>query len=857
MAKKHNDLWLYLASGLIPFCVITVCFALLQIAPFGDRTILFFDSSIQYLDFASYLQSVFAGENDLIYTFSKNLGGEMVSLFAYYLFSPFSLLFALGTTQQLPVVFTLVVVLKTAACGVTFFYGVSRRFGCKASHLIFSTAYALMAYNTLFGWNIMWMDGVLILPLLALGLERLWQGEKPWLYVGCLAYALMTNFYIGYMLCIASVIFSFALMAAMEDGWKARGIRFGTFALASCIGGFGAAFSWLPTFFTLIGGRGEATADTFVWARTFNILGLAGKLVAGSGNADQIELGLPHVFCGIFTLLLAMLFFLHGKIRLRNRIIALSVMGVLIVSFCIRGLDVIWHGFSPNNAMNFRYAFILSYVLLMTAVYGWQRRSEIPKLLIVFSAGVLLIMCAGLVFMKFRMDISYLSVTGICISGAVVVTTALCLLLGKNLRAAVSAVLILACIFEMGANYYLSIGEALKTAFALNISSYQSFVEQTGAAVDAVKAMDDGFYRLEKTYSRNKNDAMLLNYNGLTHFSSSQDKSVPRFMEQLGMNHMEGIWAEYGSGSTALADSLFGIKYLLSYEDMALRKGYNLTQTVNDVGIYENAHALPIAMLASGEVMEHTLDVTTPFSMQNGMMEAILGAEAQALVPVENWTVTMENLVLAEDGCTYAKENVNEAASLTYTVEVTRQLPLYFYFAAPQQQNVALYINGNPAGSYFNQYRWDVVCAGTYAEGDLVEITLVPQEETLTVTVPSFCYEDREGVCAAVQTIRTSRVTLEKKTSSHLTGSIQAQHDGVLLLTIPFDEGWQLTIDGEKTQYSRALGLFPAAQISKGEHTFALHYVPRGSVAGCCISVAAIAAALLWSLLMKRKKQMP
>ena len=153
MAKKRNDLWLYLASGLIPFCIITVCFALLQIAPFGDRTILFFDSSIQYLDFASYLQSVFSGENDLLYTFSKNLGGEMVSLFAYYLFSPFSLLFAFGTTQQLPVVFTLVVVLKTAACGVTFFYGVSRRFGCKASHLIFSTAYALMAYNTLFGWN--------------------------------------------------------------------------------------------------------------------------------------------------------------------------------------------------------------------------------------------------------------------------------------------------------------------------------------------------------------------------------------------------------------------------------------------------------------------------------------------------------------------------------------------------------------------------------------------------------------------------------------------------------------------------------------------------------------------------------
>ena len=857
MEKKHNTLWLYIASGLIPFCVIAVCFALLQIAPFGDKSILLYDSSIQYLDFASYLQSVFAGENDLIYTFSKNLGGEMVSLFAYYLFSPFSLLFAFGTAQQLPVVFTLVVMLKMSACGVTFFYGASRRFGCKASHLIFSTAYALMAYNTLFGWNIMWMDGVLILPLLALGLERLWQGGKPWLYIGSLAYALTTNFYIGYMLCIASVIFSVALMAAIEDGWKVRGVRFGTFVLASGIGGFAAAFSWLPTFFTLIGGRGEATADTFVWARTFNILGLAGKLVAGSGNAQQIELGLPHVFCGIFTLLLAMLFFLHGKNRLKDRIIALSVMCVLVVSFCIRGLDVIWHGFSPNNAFNFRYAFILSYVLLMVAQYAWRLRAEISKGWILVSACMLLVMCAGLVFMKSRMGLSYLSEMGIGISAVVAVAMALCLLIGKNFRSAVSTVMLMVCIFEMGANYYLSIGESLKTAFALEIPSYQNFVDQTGSAVDAVKSMDTGFYRMEKTYSRNKNDAMLFNYHGLTHFSSSQDKSVPRFMEQLGMNNMEGIWAAYGSGSTALVDVLFGVKYLLSFGDMAQQKEYHLAQTVESVGIYENANALPVAMLASRDVLKNNLNVQTPDTMQNGMLDAVVGTQMNALTPVDCWTVATENLTLTEDGCTYAKENPDEAASLTYIVEITRQMPLYFYFAAPQQQDTSLYLNGEYMGSYFNQYRWDVVYAGTFAPGDHVEITLVPNEDILTVEIPAFFYEDLQALTAAAQTVKSSPVQLEKKTSSHLTGSVHAKKDGALLLTIPYDEGWQLTVDGEKATCEPALGLFLATEISQGEHTFELRYIPRGSVEGCSISAVAIAAALLWMLQGKRKKQMP
>ena len=106
MEKKHNLWQLYAAAILIPCGVLLANFALLGIAPFGDSTVLLYDSSIQYLDFANYLRGVFAGENDLLYTFSKNMGGEMFSLFAYYLCSPFSLLFLLGDTLTMPLIFT-------------------------------------------------------------------------------------------------------------------------------------------------------------------------------------------------------------------------------------------------------------------------------------------------------------------------------------------------------------------------------------------------------------------------------------------------------------------------------------------------------------------------------------------------------------------------------------------------------------------------------------------------------------------------------------------------------------------------------------------------------------------------------
>lgn len=50
------------------------------------------DGNIQYLDFFSYFKDVLSGENSLIYTFSKTLGGSNIAVFSYYLASPFNLL---------------------------------------------------------------------------------------------------------------------------------------------------------------------------------------------------------------------------------------------------------------------------------------------------------------------------------------------------------------------------------------------------------------------------------------------------------------------------------------------------------------------------------------------------------------------------------------------------------------------------------------------------------------------------------------------------------------------------------------------------------------------------------------------
>lgn len=41
----------------------------------------------QYVAFFSQLRSILLGKDDLLYTFGKALGGDMIGLFAYYIAS--------------------------------------------------------------------------------------------------------------------------------------------------------------------------------------------------------------------------------------------------------------------------------------------------------------------------------------------------------------------------------------------------------------------------------------------------------------------------------------------------------------------------------------------------------------------------------------------------------------------------------------------------------------------------------------------------------------------------------------------------------------------------------------------------
>ena len=105
-----------------------------------------------------------------------------------------------------------------------------------------------------YSWNIMWLDCILLFPLIMRGLERLVQEKKGLLYSIALGVSILSNYYISIMTCIFMVIY-FAALLVLEAGkgkragfYLSAAVRFVLYSLAA--GGLAAAVL-LPEIYAL------------------------------------------------------------------------------------------------------------------------------------------------------------------------------------------------------------------------------------------------------------------------------------------------------------------------------------------------------------------------------------------------------------------------------------------------------------------------------------------------------------------------------------------------------------------------------------------------------------------------------
>ena len=171
--KILNKYKVYILSFLAPIILYFVLLFIKDIYPFGQIANIAWDENTQYEQFFNFYYNVLHGNASIDYSFYKSLGGSLVALWGYYLASPVNLVLLFFREMNVLNFVFLITLIKIGLCGLTFSIFIKHRFkNLKDMHVILlSIAYSFTQYVVGQMANIMWLDGVYMLPIILYFIE--------------------------------------------------------------------------------------------------------------------------------------------------------------------------------------------------------------------------------------------------------------------------------------------------------------------------------------------------------------------------------------------------------------------------------------------------------------------------------------------------------------------------------------------------------------------------------------------------------------------------------------------------------------------------------------------------------------
>nr|WP_319218839.1 YfhO family protein [uncultured Trichococcus sp.] len=884
MQKRLTNLYpqknMLCLSFLMPLFVMMVIYATMGVYPFGNNTLLTVDLGQQYVDFFSYYRTTLLSDPSAIFfSFTKSIGGEMLGLWAYYLMSPFNLIFLLFPQSQLPLAVTLLILMKVSASGLTFAYLLISRFEGKGLLVpSFALSYALMGYVIVNQLNVMWLDGLVFLPLIILGLEKLLLGESGLYYSLFLGVMLISNYYIGFMICVFLVfyyVFAFSRQeVVVTKGLKAhlrhffiQSARFFGYSLLGA--GFGSVLL-IPTFYSLLGSKASYANNLIDWRFAYDPVEVVSKFYIGSFNFDQMPSGHPNLFIGTVALTAYIYYFVHPAFSKKERFTSLALTAIFFLAMNVQFLNKIWHAGQYPIWYPYRFSFTVCFFFLLNGFRALRTYRPFPFLL----ACSLLIINAATAIYVLKKDFEFLEPVQVLITAVISVLVLALLMLRDKPRKWLTYALLFVITAEMTANAAIDL-------FRLGYVKQDEFADyQTNlnTMLAEVRTPADTFYRIEKTFQRSKNDSFQANYAGINHFSSTFEKEIPALFGSLGFPDGNGFIV-YSTG-TLFTDALFGVKYFIQDKKLPeafydLNDGvyrlnrnstrpdlthYNLVSETDRSTTFENPYALSLAFGVSDSVLDLEPIEDHPILMQEQVLDAFNNQESIepyfSLRPFDS--NVFQNVTSAADDAqntTYFRSVDGAISRIEFQFTPTSDNPYYLVLdAGIDDDNATLYVN-NLKLDYYTTYRNDqVINIASNQQGENITFTIELREDSIRVQDLKLYELNKTLFEETISRRKMEELTIESFSQTHITGSVTIEtEDEVLLTTIPFSEGWRVTIDGEPAETTIALNGLLAVPVSPGKHSIAFTYRTPYLMTGLSITGASITGGLLLKKYRKKK----
>lgn len=811
-----------LAAFFVPVLVLVVIFAQRGIFPFGEECFLRTDMYHQYAPFFSEFQYKLTHGGSLLYSWDIGMGVNFSALYAYYLASPMNWLVALCPRQFLIEFMTVLIVIKTGLSGLFFTWYLRKHTGTREfGSCFFGIFYALSGYMAAYSWNIMWLDCILLFPVILFGLERLVKEKKGMVYCIALGLSILSNYYISIMICIFMVIYA-AVLVILYPPKKGKefAATAGRFTLYSLLAGGLAAVVLLPEIYAL-----QATASgNFDFPKTVSSYFSIFDMIARHMGNVQTEIGLdhwPNIYCGVAVLMLLLLYLGNKNIKIKEKAVYFSLLLFFYASFSVNVLNFIWHGFHYPNSLPCRQSFIYIALVLVMCYKAYLELKNTPWKHIVMAfwgAAAFVILAEKLVDNEeqFHFAVFYAAILFLALYTG-------CIYLYHSRKWCRDGVLlaVLGLVFCESA-----VNMAVTSIPTTSRTAYVKDNEDTMLLADSIRS--SVFYRIEKGESRTKNDGAWMNFPSASLFSSVASAAMSDFFKSVGCESSTNAYSV--KGSTPFIDALFATRYGI-YPDQQPADG--LKEQIGRQGsmwFYENKYTLPVGFVMPQDMETNwVLDSGNPANVQNDL-SSVLGV-SNLLVPAEG---------------------VSEGKKLTFTADASGDY--YVYVTNKKVEEVSAEI-GERSLSFDNVDRGYFLELGYLPKGQ--EVILQSQTDGNPAMQAEIWRFDPEAMEEIYQCLSKSPLELSSWMDTGLAGSINTPEGGTMFTSIPYDKGWKIWVDGTAVSGRPVFDAFLGVDLEPGEHKIRLSYEPQGLKTGAVItgvSAAAVAALAVCGWMKNKKK---
>ena len=818
MKSKKEKIITYLLSGLIPVVIFIIAMILNKCYPFGDKLLNIYDSKNQY---SSILLTAVRGikSGNLFYTMNAGLGLNLYGMTTYYTTGILNIFALFANETNYDIYSTIMILVRFMCLGLSMCFYLQKKNLKPIYTIILSVSYALMGFTSTYYYNFIWIDSIILLPLVIYGLEKLIKENKPLFYIITLSLAIISNFYIGYMICIFCTLFFFYKLYLTKSENKKEIIK--TFIISSILSGLISCAILIPAFFALIDGKTVIYSfDKEYFSFNKNILTTLYSLTPGSyKHGDQID-GQALIYSSLFVFVNSILYFFNKGISKKEKKASFLIILIFLISILFNPINYIWHMFAKPIWYPFRFSFLVSFFLIYISSNNLIKIDKLKmskNFKILLSAAIIILIELSAMYklnlnLKENINNTYLGyILGFTFITIIIYISSI------NKDSNKKKVLFISLIFiDLFINAAYTLYENNKNAINFK-QDYKMMNEYKNQIKIIKKNNNKDYYRIDVDNYYIINMGLTYGYNSIDAMSSIRSNDINKFLKNTGLyENSEFARVEFDSYDPAVI-SLYNIKYIVN-------KNGNDYRTINNI--------LPLGFTTNKGIKDIKLNKDVNYAKNIEKIYSSFLNEDTSFYKYITYkdfkTYSKDGNIYSEYSFTANKDYVVRTDTIAYTVFINNKK-----------------YTDNDFNEIFN-----------VKKGDKIKLRYVYNESISTKQI-NLTILDLEKFNKSLDELdkKTSKLSNIKINQNHhiISGEIDVNKKNTYLFTtIGYHKGMKVYVDGKRIKPDIIDNAVIGLDLTKGHHKIVIDYIPQGFILGIIASIIGIICTIL--LIRYRKK---